>query len=214
MQADAGFVTLLAAIRGGACSRAQLDDLQRLCGRELDVSDGILPTRVSTCRRDTMTKARHKCCLHALRWLPSRLSSTHTPQLQFHTALCEVCHRACRCAVDCEGRYARSRTCETYHVLNWFPTLLHVFRLVIGPRCARSCSRTGRTWTPSTRPSWRRCRATPCALRHRTTAGRPTPCRQRARCAGYACIWDPNPCPFMGLLPGAVKSSGQCRLPR
>ncbi len=46
MQADAEFVTLLAAIRGGACSRVQLDDLQRRCGRELDVSDGILPTRV------------------------------------------------------------------------------------------------------------------------------------------------------------------------
>ena len=46
MQADAEFVTLLAAIRGGACSRAQVGDLQRRCSRELDVSDGILPTRV------------------------------------------------------------------------------------------------------------------------------------------------------------------------
>ena len=60
VQADAEFVTLLAAIRGGACSRAQLDDLQRRCGRELDVSDGILPTRVRTM---SQTAVFHLGCL-------------------------------------------------------------------------------------------------------------------------------------------------------
>ena len=50
MQADTEFVTLLAAIRVGTCSRAQLDGLQRRCGHELDVSDGILPTQVGTAR--------------------------------------------------------------------------------------------------------------------------------------------------------------------
>ena len=51
VQADSEFVSLLAAIRSGACSRAQLDDLQRRCSHELDVSDGILPTRVITTPR-------------------------------------------------------------------------------------------------------------------------------------------------------------------
>ncbi len=59
MQADTEFVTLLAAIRAGSCSRAQLDDLQRRCGRELDISDGILPTRVLVMARTAVLPMRY-----------------------------------------------------------------------------------------------------------------------------------------------------------
>ncbi|KAK9823557.1 hypothetical protein WJX72_003730 [[Myrmecia] bisecta] len=51
-QADSEFVDILAAIRSGACSKAVLADLQRRCSRELDTSDGILPTKLYTHRED------------------------------------------------------------------------------------------------------------------------------------------------------------------
>lgn len=41
------FVDILAAIRGGQCTRATVAGLQQRCSRPLDIfSDGILPTKV------------------------------------------------------------------------------------------------------------------------------------------------------------------------
>ena len=40
------FVDILAAVRGGQSGRTLVEDLKLRCSRPLDVSDGILPTKV------------------------------------------------------------------------------------------------------------------------------------------------------------------------
>ena len=47
LQADMEFVDILASVRTGSCSMATVRALQQRCSSALDVSDGILPTKVS-----------------------------------------------------------------------------------------------------------------------------------------------------------------------
>jgi len=42
------FVNILASVRNGSCSMASIRTLQQRCGDALDVSDGILPTKVDS----------------------------------------------------------------------------------------------------------------------------------------------------------------------
>lgn len=47
-QADMEFVDILASVRNGSCSMASVRTLQQRCGDALDISDGILPTKVGS----------------------------------------------------------------------------------------------------------------------------------------------------------------------
>lgn len=61
VQTDLEFVGILGQVRGGACPQSVLRQLLAACRRPLDVSDGILPTKLYTHRFAAGLEMPAKC---------------------------------------------------------------------------------------------------------------------------------------------------------
>jgi ATP-dependent DNA helicase PIF1 len=78
-QKEQQFVSLLNSIRWGEISDNVLEEINRSVGREIDCSDGILPTRICTHRSKTLILNLLLTILEGLKWMLSMLK--HSPPL-------------------------------------------------------------------------------------------------------------------------------------